>query len=100
MDLGNFAGRFAAERERGGATGPAGRESKAAENNLSLLDTLAAAYAEAGRFQDAVRTAEEALQLAGGGKSALAESLRKRIKPYGAGQPWRDSPPPGPTKGR
>ena len=67
----------------------------------AALDTLAAAYAEEGRFQDAVGTAKEALQLATAqGNQRLAESLGKRIKLYGAGQPWRDSPPPRPAKGR
>ncbi|MGA2258918.1 MAG: tetratricopeptide repeat protein [Thermoguttaceae bacterium] len=67
----------------------------------SLLDTLAAAYAEAGRFQDAVRTAREALQQATEqGNQRLAESLRKRLKFYEEGKPWRDAPPTGPAKAR
>ena len=60
----------------------------------ALLDTLAAAYAEAGRFQDAARTAREALQLATSQKNQrLADSLHKRIKVYDEGKPWRDLPP-------
>ena len=59
-----------------------------------LFDTLAAAYAEAGQFADAVRTANEALEKATAqGNSALAESLRRRLKLYGEGKPWRDAPP-------
>ena len=49
----------------------------------AILDTLAAAYAEAGRFPDAVQTAEKALELATRqNKAALADSLRTRIKLY------------------
>ena len=55
------------------------------------MDTLAAAYAEAGQFPDAVATARDALQRATvQGNQHLVESLRKRIKLYGEGQPWRD----------
>ena len=60
----------------------------------ALLDTLAAAYAEAGQFPDAVATARDALQRATAqGNQHLVESLRKRIKLYGEGQPWRNAPP-------
>ena len=41
----------------------------------AMLDTLAAAYAEAGRFTDAVRTAQAALELArGAGKAEQAQA--------------------------
>jgi Flp pilus assembly protein TadD len=42
-----------------------------ATNNTDpeFLDTLAAAYAEAGRFDDAVRTAQQAIQVAGQAKA-------------------------------
>jgi tetratricopeptide (TPR) repeat protein len=67
--------------------------------DADTLNTLAAAYAEAGRFPDAVRTAKEALRAATAqGNQGLAESLRKRIEIYGQRRPWRDSPP-GPAKG-
>ena len=57
----------------------------------SRLDTLAAAYAEAGRFDDAVRTAEEALGLTAGGKQDdLAAALRARLDLYRAGKPHRE----------
>jgi tetratricopeptide (TPR) repeat protein len=57
-----------------------------------MLDTLAAAYAEAGRFDDAVRTAEEALALASGaGQRNLAEDIRKRLALYRSGRPVRES---------
>jgi Flp pilus assembly protein TadD len=70
-------------------------------SNANALDTLAAAYAEAGRFPDAVRTAKEARQQATAeGNRRLADSLQKRIKLYSEGQPWRDPPPPEPAGGR
>jgi tetratricopeptide (TPR) repeat protein len=55
------------------------------------LDTLAAAYAEAGRFPEAVDTARRALAIALGEKrQPLAESLRARISLYEAKTPMRD----------
>ena len=53
-------------------------------------DVLAAAYAEAGRIDDAVRTAERALDLAGASASAEArESARARLTRYRAGRAFR-----------
>jgi tetratricopeptide (TPR) repeat protein len=58
-----------------------------------ILDTLAAAYAESGRFTEAVATAREAEKLAvQTGKQPLAESIRSRIALYEAGTPFRRSP--------
>jgi len=54
------------------------------------LDVLAAAYAEDGRFAEALETARRALALATGqGKTALAEDLRQRAALYGKHQPFR-----------
>jgi len=39
------------------------------KSNIAMLDALAAAYAEAGRFEDAVRVAEQALEMAKTGRS-------------------------------
>ena len=51
-----------------------------------FLDTLADAYAEAGRFPEAVRTANEAVGLAAQqNKQTLAESIRAKIPLYEAG---------------
>ena len=62
-----------------------------------MLDTLAAAYAEAGRFPDAVRTAEQALAMASAkSQTGLADGLRERIKLYQAGAAFRDTPPAAP----
>lgn len=53
--------------------------------------TLAAAYAEAGRFPEAVKTAQRALQLATAqGDAARASSIRPQLKRYESGLPFRD----------
>ena len=58
--------------------------------DASLLDTLAAALAEAGRFPEAVDTAQRAIQLAhSGGQIELAKRIRTRRDLYQAGQPYR-----------
>jgi serine/threonine-protein kinase len=57
-----------------------------------LLDTLAAAYAEAGRFDEAVRTAERALELAKlSGEGQLAANIDKRLKLYRQRQAYYES---------
>jgi tetratricopeptide (TPR) repeat protein len=67
-----------------------------------VLDALAAAYAEAGRFPDALATARKALELAVQQKKrALADALRTRIALYEAGKPYHEAPsasPPSPSK--
>jgi Flp pilus assembly protein TadD len=63
--------------------------------DATILDSLAAAYAEAGRFSDAVQTAEQALALASSQNNAAhADALRARIKLYQLGSPYRDTPQP------
>jgi tetratricopeptide (TPR) repeat protein len=60
-------------------------------NNPDILHILAAAYAAAGEFCQAVRTAQHALQLAQTeSKTELAGMLRQEIKLYETGQPFRD----------
>jgi len=55
-----------------------------------LLDTLAVAYAAAGKFPKAIETAEKALQLAESlEQKELAEKIRNRLQLYQAGQPHR-----------
>jgi tetratricopeptide (TPR) repeat protein len=55
------------------------------------FDTLAAAYAAAGRFDDAVTTAEQAVRLAeSAGQTPLAKKIRSRLELYRAGQPYRE----------
>ena len=53
------------------------------------LDTLAAAYAEAGRTEDAVATAETALRLASARRDApLAAEIDQRLRLYREGRPF------------
>ncbi len=52
-----------------------------------VLDALAAAYAETGRFTDAALTARRALALA---DPKLAESLKRRLAGYDAGTAFRE----------
>jgi Flp pilus assembly protein TadD len=61
-----------------------------------VLDTLAAAYAEAGRFPEALATAHKALELAlRQNARAQVDALRARLALYGVGKPYRQplSPP-------
>jgi tetratricopeptide (TPR) repeat protein len=59
------------------------------DGNPAVLGTLAAAYAEAGRFPEAVETAQRALQLAETqSNTALAEAIRSQMKLYQAGLPF------------
>jgi Flp pilus assembly protein TadD len=57
-----------------------------------FLGTLAAAYAEAGRFPEAVATAEKAEQLATNtGPTALSAKIRQSLELYRAGKPYRET---------
>jgi tetratricopeptide (TPR) repeat protein len=59
--------------------------------DANVLDTLAAAYAAAGRFGDAVRTGERALVWTEvEGQLALAEQIRKRLGLYREGRAWSE----------
>ena len=59
------------------------------DGNPVVLGTLAAAYAEAGRFPEAMATAQRALQLADArSNTSLAEALRSQLKLYQAGLPF------------
>ena len=58
-----------------------------------VLNTLAAAYAEAGRFPEALATAGKALELANRQNNhALVGVLRTRIALYEAGKPYHQTP--------
>jgi tetratricopeptide (TPR) repeat protein len=60
------------------------------EPQPSVLDTLAAAYAEAGRFEEAARTAAEAERLLRErGQAAAAEEIAARRALYEQNQPYR-----------
>jgi len=57
-----------------------------------ILDTLGAAYAEAGRFADAISTAEQAIALsATRNDPSLTAALRARLASYRADQPYHES---------
>ena len=59
-----------------------------------VLRTLAAGYAEAGDFSNAVNTAQHALDLATGqNNTSLLATLRHEIELYQARTPYRESPP-------
>ena len=73
---------------------------KLAERACSLTDykvpffvgTLAAAYAEAGRFEDAVTTAEKAEKLAtAAGLTEVAEKNRQLLALYRSGKPYHET---------
>jgi hypothetical protein len=60
-----------------------------------IVGTLAAAYAESGRFPEAIATAERAQQLAAQqGNAAGAEVLGRQVKLYQTGTPFRDTSAP------
>jgi tetratricopeptide (TPR) repeat protein len=63
------------------------------QTDAAALDSLAAAYAEAGRFPDAVETARRALTLAERqNKAALAGAIRARLALYQGQTPFRETP--------
>ena len=56
------------------------------------LDALAAAYAATGRFDDAIATAQKAIDLANSvGQPQLAKEIESRLELYRAGRPYRQS---------
>lgn len=93
------------------------RKALAARRTSATLDTLAAAYAEAAQFEDAIKTQREALAfldreeqiaqhpdtqeqrqqgpaaLANPSPSTIRDEYRARLQSYEAGQPWREPAP-------
>jgi tetratricopeptide (TPR) repeat protein len=66
-----------------------------------VLGTLAAAYAEVGKFSEAIETSRRALVLAAQRKSEpLAEALKARMALYQKGVPFRESPPAASAQSR
>jgi len=60
-------------------------------NSPEILATLSVAYAELGKFSDAIATAQRALELpAAKTNPALADSLESKIKLYESHSPFRD----------
>ena len=67
-------------------------------SNVYVLDTLAAAYASAGRFPEAVAAAQAALHLAQEqAPAALAPPIAARLALYCAGKSYRAPPLPQPA---
>jgi tetratricopeptide (TPR) repeat protein len=59
--------------------------------NPGILRTLAAAFAESGRFSDAIRVAEQAMLMAGiGGNVDLQNQIRNDVQLYRSHMPLRD----------
>ena len=57
----------------------------------SVLDTMAAAYAEAGRFDEAVKAEQRAVESADqAGEKGRAAKLRQRLQLYESRQPFRE----------
>ena len=62
----------------------------AGKNDVALMDTLAAAYAESGRFGEAAATAQRALEMAeAAGQPNLAATLRQRLQLYQSRRAFR-----------
>jgi tetratricopeptide (TPR) repeat protein len=60
-------------------------------NDPHVLDTLAAAFAETGQFAEAIKVAEQAIQLAPAQTNAvLADAVRLRLEGYRAGKPFHE----------
>ena len=56
------------------------------------LDVLAAAYAEAGRFGEALRAAQKAIELEGAtGQTKLAQQIQGRLTLYQTGHPFHEN---------
>jgi tetratricopeptide (TPR) repeat protein len=67
-------------------------DSLTSRRNQVIAATLAAAYAETGRYQEAVRTAERAMQLAASeGNQARVLSIREQLETYKTGNAFRDN---------
>jgi cytochrome c-type biogenesis protein CcmH/NrfG len=95
--LSNLAWIFAASPDQSLRDGPKALQLAEEAMRISagripiLFRTLAAAYAENGRFSEAIHTAQQGVELANSqGNSALATELQSSIALYQAGQPLRD----------
>jgi tetratricopeptide (TPR) repeat protein len=84
----------AARRKGAEAVRWAEQACKATQNaRAEYLDTLAAAYAEAGRFAEAVQAERAALQRATGvgGAESMLEGFQARLALYEAGKPYHEA---------
>jgi hypothetical protein len=69
-----------------------------AGQSAQFLDVQAAAMAETGRFEEAIRTLDQALEFLseqGGGQSEFARSIRDRQEGYRSGKAFRTPAPSG-----
>lgn len=60
-------------------------------SNFAYVDTVAAAYAESGDFELAVKWQEEAIRLGGG---SYSQDFQKRLRLFKAEKPYREGVPP------
>jgi len=66
--------------------------------NPLYLDTLAAAHAEAGRFEDAVKWQKKVLEHPEAFPGGAIEEVKKQLKLYESGKPYHETKPePGPS---
>ncbi len=66
---------------------------RAGHPNAIVLRALAAAYAEVGRFNDAIATAQQAIEIArASGNEGLISDLQRSIAAYQSNQPIRSGP--------
>jgi len=65
-----------------------------------VTDTLAAAYAEAGRFEDAVRTQKRAIELARFVRPQVVAEFQERLALFEKHQPYREKPSTRPASSR
>jgi len=66
------------------------RRAVARDRNPSFLDTLAAAYAEAGQFEQAITLQREALAAVPEDATQLAAELAAHLEAFESGRPWRE----------
>jgi len=58
-----------------------------------MMDTLGVAYASAGRFGEARKMTQKAIELAmSSGNESLASMIQNRLSLYRAGRPFRENP--------
>ncbi len=66
---------------------------RAGDDAVDVLDTLAAAYAAAGRFDEAIGAQQRAIALAErAGRKAVASEFRRRLALYRSGRPYVEEP--------
>ncbi|MEJ2070299.1 MAG: tetratricopeptide repeat protein [Syntrophobacterales bacterium] len=64
-----------------------------AYSQAEMLDTLAAAYAEAGRFPEAIQASRKGVDLAlASGRKGLANRIESKMRLYQAGRPYHEGP--------